>query len=564
MISYKGLVIIWLSIAIFTRGLYFIHEVAILLLIGILLLTWIWMNERIIYIPKDWVSLFLLTNLIIQCFGYIFYIEKGMLFDSITRSVLYLVAYLLVNQIIDKTFINRFKWTFILLISVGGFISTLSYLFQQDTWLNYVINQRVAGPLQYANTNAILILVALIIFIQLKMKDRYRVIGVILLTIPFVLSMSRASFIIGILALATQIILIKNGRLKVVLSLLVGTGIGWVIIKLLASKEALDRIGTLNITASEWQTRLLYYKDAFFMIKAKPLGYGSYGYMYAQKAFQTGSLYHVKFVHSSLIQAFIDRGLLGGVILGIFMIYVVAIRKYEFKQRLLVIVLLGHSLIDVDLQFSYIWILIIVLLMKENSEKLWKLKWKLKYILVSLFIGIISLYVLAVSLLYTGKRYKEVLNIYPYHTESIRKVIKKMPLDKESVNMAYELIERNPFIIESYEVLLDFNRKNEKILEMVEYARKYTEYKPLDINGYEIYAEVLLSGAKVEIEQKHEEKARKYIEELVLLPEKIKTLAKEKNTDYNVKHKPMLKMTNSMWAIYEQGKLLLEELDNKK
>jgi len=560
-ISYKGLVIIWLCLPLFARGLYFIQDVGLLLFVGLFLLFWRWKQEKRLIIPKDWLLFFLLFYLSLQCLGYGFFLERGMLFEAITRSLFYLISYLLLVQISSTSTMIMFKWLFSLSVGLGGLVSSVIYVIGEKTPLNYVIDQRLAGPLQYANTNAVVSLLALLVFIQLKMKVRYKISGTVILTVPLILSMSRATLFIGlVVVIISQISAYKNKDWWTPIALILGVVLGISLLQWHHASEIIDRIEVLNFHASEWQTRLLYYKDAWTMLKERWTGYGPYGYFYAQKVFQTGSLYHVKYVHSSWLQAFLDMGVLGGILVGMFMFYSVVIRRYPWQQRWAVIALLGHSLIDVDLQFAYIWVLLFVFLMKEAKQESWQLLWKERYTGVFLSMGGFSIWVMMVGMLYTSGHYEQTLSIYPYHTESLRKVMKKVPLEKRNKERARQLIERNGSILESYQVLLAQARKEKETTLMVDYAAACVAHNPLNIERYEIYEAVMFQAAEIAWKRNQQIEAKIYLEKIVKLPEELRVLAKEKNTDYNVKHKPKLEMTPSMWATDQKAIKWLEKI----
>jgi tetratricopeptide (TPR) repeat protein len=313
---------------------------------------------------------------------------------------------------------------------------------------------------------------------------------------------------------------------------------------------------------SEWQTRLLYYEDAWTMIWDRPFGYGTFGYYYAQRAYQTGSMYHVRYVHSSLLQAFLDIGLLGGVALAAFMFYLIFIKKYDGMNKLVVMVLLLHSLSDITLQFPYIWLLILIFSMnkeetvrKESTQK----KEYGYYILVLLLLP--SLYFLVVEASHYMDDYEKTLSLYHSHTEAARKYLSTRDYQEPQITLSQDLIQRNPYIIEGHLILRDVALDQGDYPLAVEHAKILVAINPLNIHRHEDYSTALLRAGEDCIKRGDVLQGKNYLETIRAIPKDLVRLAKEKNTYYNIRHKPQWGMTEKLNKDYEKAGELLFGLD---
>ncbi|MCF8017972.1 MAG: O-antigen ligase family protein [Vallitaleaceae bacterium] len=448
-------IIIWMTVFMFLQGLYFNHTLMLANVVMIILLfIWLFHNGSLI-LPKDMTSKFLILFLALQILAYFTALEKGMQVYGIFFGLLLVMAYVLIYQVHNNDFMKYFKWVFVISVIVGGLIGIMSYLGFEEHQISYVINHRMAGPIQYANTWAAVVLSAILIYLTLEMKTWQKVIGFSILGTTLLMTMSRSVILISCLIIVY--LLIKK---KLNSAFWVGLGFSVVISKVLIGfinlEMVFSRLTQMTPKVSEWQTRLLYYEDALRMIWDRPFGYGTFGYYYAQRAYQTGSMYHVRYVHSSLLQAFLDTGILGGITLAAFMIYIIFIKKYDGLNKLVVMVLVLHSLSDITLQFPYIWLLILVF--STDKEKVERKDFVLKKGFSNVAILLLLLpciYFLVVEISYYRSNYETTLDLYQGHTEGARKYLATEDNQEQQITLSQDLIRRNPYIIEGYLVLRD-------------------------------------------------------------------------------------------------------------
>jgi len=558
---YSIAIIIWMTVFLFLQGLYFYHALMLanVVMIGLLLIR---LNIKgSISVPRDVTSKLLLFFLVLQILAFFTALEKGMQVYGIFSSLLLITAYIVIYQVYDEDFIKSFKWFFVMSVIIGGLIGILSYLGLAENQLSYVINQRMAGPIQYANTWAIVVLSAILVYLTLEMKPWQEVIGFSILGTTLLMTMSRSVILITCF---TMVYLLIKKKLKysfwmgLGLSVVISKGlIGW--IKL---ETVFDRLSQMSPKASEWQTRLLYYEDALHMIWDRPFGYGTFGYYYAQRAYQTGSMYHVRYVHSSLLQSFLDIGVLGGVTLAAFMVYIVFIKKYDGMNKLVVMVLLLHSLSDITLQFPYIWLLILIF--STNKEEAVKKEYFLRKGYSNLWMLILLLpciYFLVVETNHQMGNYETTLNLYQNHTEGARKYLANANNQEQQTAVSQMLIHKNSYVIEGYLVQKEIAIKKGQYPLAVEHAKILVNMNPLNIQRHEDYSSALLMASEESIQSGDVIQGRIYLEAIRTIPEVLRRLAKEKNTHYNIRHKPHLAMTEKLNEDYKKAGALLTWLE---
>ena len=559
---YSKAILIWMTIFLFLQGLYFNHTLMLANVVIItLLFAWCHYKGSLI-IPTDGTSKFLLLYFALQILAFFTALEKGMQIYGIFLGLLLIVTYVAIYQVHDEAFMNSFKWFFVISIIAAGLIGIMIYVGFGSNQLSFVINQRMAGPIQYANTWAIVVLAGILVYQTLEMKPWQKVIGFSILGTTLLLTMSRS-----VIVITCMIIVYLTIKKQLKYTFWMGLGFSIIISKVLIGLMRLEtvfgRLTEMTPKASEWQTRLLYYVDAWTMIWDRPFGYGTLGYYYAQRAYQTGSMYHVRYVHSSLLQAFLDIGLLGGLTLTAFMVYLVFFKKYNGMNKLVVVALLFHSLSDITLQFPYVWLLILIFSTNKDEVacKEYTLKKSYGYYGAIVFLLLPCIYFLMVETNYQLGNYDKTLNLYPNHTDGTRKYLATEDHQELKVIRSQELIHKNPYIIEGHVILKDAAYEKGDYSLAVLHSQTLVALNPLNIHRYEDYSNALLKAGEACIHRGDLLQGKNHLEAIRAIPETLVRLAKEKNTHYNIRHKPQWVMTNTLKKDYEKAGELLIRLD---
>jgi hypothetical protein len=483
-------------------------------------------------------------------------IDKGMAFIGFLKIFTIYIFYIVLMQL------NYNKELYINAISSSGIIVSLlgiASFFIPSLGQELIQKGRLGSVFQYPNTCA-LFLVICIIFITTRNKiNVYNFIGIITMWVGIFLTFSRSMYIISIVVAITLIIYDKSKVKYLLPSCVIGSIIGNTIMKLANISHMFDRIEKTSIHASEWLTRLLYYKDSLSIMKDYPFGTGHLGYYYIQRIYQTGSTYYVKYIHSNVLQIVMDIGVIGFILMAIYFIYNILNKKLKFHEKLAIIVIFGHGAIDFDWEFPVILFFLLIIVYIDENKLVYK---KIRKIPVC--IGIIlcmSMYIymgISTYLDYSNN-YETSLQLYKYNTIAKEKLAKKyMEIDTEKAyKLANSIIKQNEFFLNAYIIKRDIDYERNELNKALISAKKVIELNPLNITHLEKYCNILLDSAKLDIEKGNIDTATSKLEIILQIPYYIDRLAKERLTDYNVKHIPKLYMTKQLIRLNKEAEKLL-------
>ena len=110
-------------------------------------------------------------------------------------------------------------------------------------------------------------------------------------------------------------------------------------------------------SSSEFLTRFLYYEDALSQIIKHPCGLGHQGWWTIQPVIQTG-VYDCQYVHSAPLQIMLDVGILPCILLVILIIKTLFDKKVSSMEKVILLFMLAHAMIDFDFEFLVIIYLI--------------------------------------------------------------------------------------------------------------------------------------------------------------------------------------------------------------
>ncbi|MDO4287290.1 MAG: O-antigen ligase family protein [Eubacteriales bacterium] len=243
----------------------------------------------------------------------------------------------------------------------------------------FIIDGRFAGFFQYPNAWALYLLAALII-VSYMPKQRFSVIKpflAVILCAGIILSGSRTVFVLTAVAVVLRAAAFVNNKQRA--GLLSGLGVAIAVVLVAAwilPDTMVGRYLRISLSSSTLLGRLLYYQDALPVILRHPFGLGYLGYYYSQGSFQHG-VYSAMYVHNELLQLFLDIGWIPALVAAVVLLRQLLNRKLGSEQRLLLFVILAHSMLDFDLQFLAVWFLLLTamepgcsLLKKEFTNKI--------------------------------------------------------------------------------------------------------------------------------------------------------------------------------------------------
>ena len=427
---------------------------------------------------------------------------------------------------------------FLTLIAVPGYLVPVvrEHLFRAG---------RLGGVFQYSNTYALFLLVCLIYILDAKSSSwkKYIGCGVLIFGIIFCGSRSVMVLLLGVLGL---FLLKGNGR-KQILSVV---GVTVVLCLILGGiwKSDLARLFQITLDSSTLNGRILYWRDGIEVLKQHPLGLGYMGYYFLQPQFQTGN-YVTRYVHNDFLQCGLDAGIISMIVLLVIMIKGLMDRKNTRKNRLILILILLHSLFDFDLQYASIFC--IMLMHLGENEKVIERKAVKPFTVVVTGMTVACCYlVFALGLEYFDKN-EQALMLYPKNTFSRLALME----EEEDEEQAEKIIEENGMLAAAYEC------RAKSYLEEENYEQAYGMVKEmLQCAGYDAdvynqsvyYLSFALSQAADQEDQKME---RKILKEIQSVPQIVEKRGKSSSRwAYRINDKPEIELDDSVSQYLESVK----------
>ncbi|MCR5503893.1 MAG: O-antigen ligase family protein [Lachnospiraceae bacterium] len=263
------------------------------------------------------------------------------------------------------------------LIPISGAVMTvlggIMYLIPSMRGLMWM-SDRFGGNFQYSNTCALYLLAGIVVLVPeegdffggVKVRGleksrkgslteiRALRFGILLLlVIGLLLTGSRSILILGLFWGVYKAVRIK--RIRIPYLIIAGGSLlaGYLMILLTGSRQNLGRIFTTFTLGSTFWGRLLYMKDALKILMAHPFGLGFQGYYYVQPLYQNG-VYQTMYVHNDYLQLMLDAGIIPGLLMIAWLIFLFAKKKVIPEYRELLILILLSSLFDFGMQYLMI------------------------------------------------------------------------------------------------------------------------------------------------------------------------------------------------------------------
>lgn len=552
----NNIFIIFIFMSPLFQGLYFYHSVyfATVILLILLLCNSILYDNVTIEISINHGCI--LVGLILYFLTIFYGIDKGMAFIGFLKILTIYIFYLVIMQLDynKDSYINALSNSgiYISLLGIAGFF--IPILGQE-----LIQKGRLGSFFQYPNTCAVFLLICIIFITAKKKLSIYYLIGITIISASIFLTFSRSMYIISVVVIITIIIYDKS-RLKYLFpTCVMGVLLGYIVMILSNTSHIFNRIEKTSISASEWLTRLLYYQDSLSIIREYPFGTGHLGYYYIQRIYQTGSTYYVKYIHSNALQIVMDIGIIGFILIAIYFIFNIFNKELKFHEKLAIIVIFGHGAIDFDWEFPVILFFLLLIVYIDKDKLVYKKIHKTH--MTIFFIICIFLYsYMGVSTYFAyNNDYEKSLQLYNYNTVVKENLAKKyIKIDtKKAYKLADNIIKQNKYSLKAYIIKRDIDYEMNKLHEALISAKKVTELNPLDITHLEKYCQILLDVAKLDIEKGNIDTANSKLEIIINIPYYIDRLAKERLTDYNVKHKPNIYMTEQLIRLNTEAEKLL-------
>ena len=481
-------------------------------------------------------------------FTCIYAVDKGMAILGFLKFTIPLTFGLLLMQYSKEERIEMLKP-----IPVSGAIMVIvSVIFKYIPFLPdvfYLPNGRMMGFLQYANTFALFLLIGIIVVGYSQEKKWKIIIYNIILLFGILVSGCRT---IQVLALLNYVIMIfKQKELRIYFIALILIAITGTITYVLITGNfnTIGRYLTISTASRSLQERLLYYKDAIPLILNHPFGLGYMGYSYIQPQIQTG-IYQAAYVHNDFLQMALDLGIIPTAVFVIAIVKNLISKEKSLVFKLILITIALHLLIDFDLQFIIIFLILVMTLNlwdgKEyefEPNKMAIISTKSILIGVYLYFGIVTVFN------YFDKN-EIASKMYPIYTEANISIANNYMQDEDIISankIASNMQNTNKDLGMIYNIRAYYYLKNQNWRLMEQNKKRYIEINKYDMKEYEDYVLMLSQAIEYYAQNDEMEKAMEYIKKVVEVPSIIEHVKSSTSSiSYNLKDIPTFELSENV------------------
>jgi len=491
----------------------------------IIILVNIFKNKKIkIYFNYCFISITTLTlGYLLTCFWAVDKIDALLGFFRIFTALLFTIILMQLDKEKIQNYYNVIPTSGIVMTIICLLIGTIP-LFNRYF---YSENGRLGGFFQYSNTFALFLLIGLIITIYSKENLKSKILKELIILLGIFLTGSRTVFLLTILFFVIYLFTSKNkNKWKISISLF-GILVVTAIIALITNNfETIGRYLTISLNSSTLWGRIIYYLDSIKLLKNNLFGYGYMGYSYIYPTVQT-ALYSTKFVHSDFLQIALDAGIIPMITFIGAIIYSIFTKKTSPMQKIILIIMSLHMLIDIDLQFLVMYFILIAMQDLSKQKKL-EISIKKNILLISSIVILIIVYgylMIATFMNYIDKN-EIAVNMIPNYTEA------KIELMRNSDNIMYsnilanEILENNVNVSLAYNVKAQYELSKNNYDKMCEYQEKAISLNKYNPKVYEEYV-VMLSRILDNTSKNNDmESTIRYMKKVVAIKEMIEQTKK--------------------------------------
>lgn len=447
------------------------------------------LRKKQLRVRKD----FLTSAVVALCLGYgltcLWGIDRGMSFVGFLKF-LPLLLYLFCLQQEEETHrgLTMLPW-------LGAATAVISAIGMQLPALEsqFSVAGRLAGFFQYPNTFAIFLLVCELLILKKPGKKLWDYLLLLVLVAGFLYTGSRTALVVALLANVGMLLSMTKKKVRII-SLAALVGVCLVLLALAANPQSvLHRYLTISLTESTFVGRLLYWADALPLLLKYPFGMGYMGYYYVQQSIQTG-VYSVVYIHNDFLQLLLDVGIIPT---GLF---VAALVRWFLKKtipaadKIIVGAVCLHSFFDFNLQFTGMFLVLLLLLSQDTADKHLVVKPKLLLKTGFVAVAVVSLYIgAALMLAHLGSR-ELADTLYPGNTQNKLSILSEIQ-DLETANaLAEEILEQNTHFYAPYSIKAKYCYSQGDFGAVIRNERAALERNPFDHTEYESYCKMLITG----------------------------------------------------------------------
>lgn len=422
----------------------------------------------------------------------------------------------------------------------------------------FLVAERLGGFFQSPNIFATFCLVGIIVLLTSeKITVKNLVLTAVLMVLIF-LTGSRTVFVFLVLTIVVLLFRIKNKkiRLSVLGIILFVIASSVVVVLVTGSVQTVGRFLTISFESSTLLGRLLYYVDALPVILKHPFGLGYYGYYFTQGSFQTG-VYSVAFVHNSVLQYFLDIGFVPAIAFVVLVAGSFFSKNTSFRQKLVLFVLFGHSLLDFDFEFTTMLLVLVLILDFDLFKKKANELNCNSYLLTGISVVLIffSLYFGIINALYLFGEHKAVDKIYGHDTMAKMYIVTNEKNQSTLLKYADEIIEENGYLAVAYDIKANEAYKNGDFKRVAEYKKQAINCAPYSREEYIDYCQKLAVGISLYLNVGDTKSAEYCQKQMVWVDEKLQAV-KDNTSDlgWKIYDKPQLELPAEYVRIIEEYK----------
>lgn len=433
-----------------------------------------------------------------------------------------------------------------LMVAIILIVSLFERIITGENTLFFYQN-RLAGFFNYANSFALFLLIGIIITGFKKELKLIDFVVISLLLIGILLTNSRAIMLITAFAYLLILIFNKESRKKNFINLGIMIVVAAIVTFIMKNLGVSNRISTGN--SSEWLLRILYYKDALRMAAQNIFGHGYMAWWYMQEGMQTGA-YDAQFVHNGLLQIVVDAGVIPALLIVVTFIMGFFDKKVTARDRVLMLIILGHSLIDFNMEFLAITLVLFMTLEFDKKKELTKTN----NIKIAIYgCGLIYAFFAILTILNNVGQYEVANSMFPY----------SIALDKElgiadnvkRIEIAENLYNKNKYFLNASALLSQKEQYFGNYEKAHEYELWIVKNKKYTMLNYIQYVQFLEKAIQYYYSNGDVETMKKYVERLCNVEEMIENVKQTSDTlAYKIQHKPRLDMPEEMKLYIEEMK----------
>jgi len=431
----------------------------------------------------------------------------------------------------------------------GAIMVILGLVFFAFGYTKMFHNNRFSGFFAYANSFAMWLLMGIIITACKDKLKWYDFVILNVLMIGIILTNSRAIIILSIAVYIAIILFNKTIRKDLIKNAGIMVVVGAITYFILTKFGIFSRIVTG--TSSEGLLRLLYYKDALRMIKENIFGYGYFAWWNMQPSFQTG-VYYARYIHNSFLQVVFDVGIIPALLIVYIFVSGFFDKKSTLTEKILMFIVLGHSLIDFDIEFMAITMILFLTLNFDKQKTVSHTK------VIKISTGVFLafyMYFGAVTFAQNIGKYDIANKIYPYWSNTLEAELGSIKDFDEKVVRARKVMKLNKYYRQPYYVISEYYQRKNNYKKAHEYEKEVLAIRKYDKAMYLKYINFLLEAIQVSILQKDNESIKFYSKEIVEVKDKINNVIEESDElAFEIEHKPDLELDEEILDMIEKLK----------